>query len=207
MSKRDVHIKSLIDSSSVFLKSTQRGPLPVMRGSLSPEYGMLTVQHESSAQERNHEEKDIEEGTMFVTRQYKLATITHGLSPSRMKGLIPIVLVETVTRWNMIHTGCVLFVTSVGTAYHTVDVTLLVEDRLADRMLLQLYNYDRAKDRPFDIFPKGTRLAVLEPYLRFPLDNPENPVCMRCDNPQHVRVLSATHRPTMGAGNGRASLL
>ena len=128
---------------------------------------------------------------MIGTRQSKLAAITHGVAPPSMKGLIPILLGEAVTRVNMIHTGRVLFVTSVGTAYRTVGVTLLVEDRSADRMLLQLYNYVRAKDRPFDIFPKGTRLAVLEPYLRFPLDSPENPVCMRCDNPQHIRVLTA----------------
>jgi tetratricopeptide (TPR) repeat protein len=183
--------KSLIDSSLDFFKSAQRDPLPVMRGSLFRDYGRLTMQHESSAQERNREEKDIDEGTVLGTRQSKLAAITHGVAPPRMKGLIPILLGEAVTRVNMIHTGRVLFVTSVGTAYRTVGVTLLVEDRSADRMLLQLYNYVRANDRPFDIFPKGTRLAVLEPYLRFPLDSPENPVCMRCDNPQHIRVLTA----------------
>jgi hypothetical protein len=138
---------------------------------------------------------------MAATRQSKLAAITHGVAPPGMKGLIPILLGEAVTRVNMIHTGRVLFVTGVGTAYRTVGVTLLVEDRSADRVLLQLYNYVRSKDRPFDIFPKGTRMAVLEPYLRLPLDSPENPVCMRCDNPQHVRVLIA--RQWERAMNGR----
>jgi hypothetical protein len=75
-----------------------KGALPVLRGSLSPEYGMLTLQHESSAQERNHQEKDIEEGTMAATRQSKLAAITHGVAPPGMKGLIPILLGEAVTR-------------------------------------------------------------------------------------------------------------
>ena len=161
-----------------------------MRGAI-PAYGLTTRQHESSADEKNRLETAVEEGGAVCMRQSKLAAITHGVAPRSLKGLVPILLREAVTRVNMIHSGRVLFVTNVGTAYRTVGVTLLVEDRTEDRMLLQLYNYVRANDKPVAIFPKGTKLAVLEPYLRFPLDSPENPVCMRCDNPQHVRVLTA----------------
>ena len=180
--------KTFLDNATKLGKGEK---LPVMRGSLTPAI-LLTTQHEVEAERRNQEEeaplKNCE--VMFRSLQTKTAPITHGIAPRSLRGLTPISLAEAVEQVNMIHTGRVLFATTVGTAFRTVGVTLLVEDQCHDRMLLQLYNYVRPQDKPFHVFPMGTRLAILEPYLRFPLDLAENPACMRCDNPQAVRVLT-----------------
>ncbi len=38
--------------------------------------------------------------------------------------------------------------------------------------------------------PPGTHLALVDPYLKYPKDDPSaGPLCLRCDNPQAVRVL------------------
>jgi hypothetical protein len=90
---------------------------------------------------------------------------------------------------NKIHSGKVLLATVVGTAYRVVGISLLVEDTLGSRLKLQLYNYMNDDTSPMDVFPQGTHLAILEPYLKFPRDNPTQVPNMRCDNPQAIRII------------------
>ena len=162
-----------------------RGALPVMSARLPDRYA-LTKGHQLQAGQAGGFNKS-EGFATVVTRVTLLAPITHGVAPP-IEGLTPVLLSEAITAVNKIHTGRVLFLTSVDAPYRTVGVTLLVEDANGDRMVLQLYNFVRAREDPAEVFPPGTRLAMLEPYLRFPRDDPANPVCMRCDNPQAVRV-------------------
>jgi hypothetical protein len=40
--------------------------------------------------------------------------------------------------------------------------------------------------------PVGTHLALVDPYMRYTQDNPSaNTLCLRCDNPQAVRVMES----------------
>jgi hypothetical protein len=62
--------------------------------------------------------------------------------------------------------------------------------------VFQLYNFsptphyggDSVEDAT--LVPAGTHLALVHPYLRFPMDDPAaGPPCLRCDNPQAARIL------------------
>ena len=60
----------------------------------------------------------------------------------------------------------------------------------------QLYNFSRTPrwgdecEEHADLLPPGTHLALVDPYLRYPKDDPTTgPPCVRCDNPQAVRIL------------------
>ena len=168
---------------------TERGALPVMRGELIPPLELHMV-HVRTAAEVATVNAHVGEGYAFRTTM--LAPITHGVAPQSLKGLAPILLSEAITGVNMIHAGRVLFLTSVATAFRTVGVQVLGQDANGARVLCFLYNYVRPEEDPAAVFPPGTRLAMMEPYLRFPLDDPKNPACVRCDNPQAVRVFAST---------------
>jgi hypothetical protein len=159
-----------------------RGALPVMSATL-PDRSAITRAHDFGLSQ-NLESKE-GNSTMRVTM---LAAITHGVAPA-IDGLTPILLGEAITAVNKIHTGRVMYLTSVSTAFRTVGVAVLADDSKGDRIVLQLYNYVRSHEVPAEIFPPGTRIAMLEPYLRFPRDDPANSmIFLRCDNPQAVRV-------------------
>ena len=185
--------QSEIDSMTTFLGHAnantarlERGALPVMRARLQDR---MSIARGHVFEAANASELRKPAGGCIM-RNTMLAPITHGIAPP-IEALSPILLAEAITAVNKIHTGRVMYLKSVGTAFRLVAVSVLAEDASGDRMVLQLYNYVRADEDPREIFPPGTRLAMLEPYLRFPRDDPANPVCMRCDNPQAVRVFPA----------------
>lgn len=119
-----------------------------------------------------------------------VAPIIHGIAPP-LPSLQQIHLVEAVKKVNMIHTGKVLFVKTIEKAFRSVGTSLLVQDCNNGVIFLNLYNFVLDEENPQDFFPRGSYLAVLEPYLRFTLDNSNNPVHVRCDNPQAVVVFDS----------------
>jgi len=167
---------------------TQGGALPVMRGNLPDPFGIARF-HKEKAAELAAAAVDDDMGIQFISMR---PPITHGVAPQSLTGLAPILLSEAVAAVNKIHAGRVLFLTSVGTAYRSQGVHVLCRDANEAIVLCVLYNYVLPEGDPAEVFPPGTRLAMLEPYLRFPQDNPDRPAFVRCDNPQAVRVFAST---------------
>jgi tetratricopeptide (TPR) repeat protein len=163
----------------------KQGALPVMRGQL-PDKAMITQVHREQVAQMAAFENDPLTTKLATT---SAAPLTHGVAPQSLAGLVPISLAEAVNEVNKIHSGRVLYMSVVGEPYRTVGVALLAEDGNGDRVLLQLYNYVPESVHPRDVLPVGTKLALLEPYLRFPRDLPQNPPCLRCDNPQAARII------------------
>eukprot|EP00798_Chlamydomonas_sp_ICE-L_P016005 gene16005-22143_t len=132
-----------------------------------------------------------------------LAPIMPGVAPQALAGLKPIVIAEVLQSDNMIHSGRVIFLTivevayrTVGTSVRTIGTSVSVRDIEGNIMTLKLYNYFPAEVVPRTIMPAGTRIALVEPYMRFTRENAYQPdkedveLYLRCDNPQAVHVLS-----------------
>eukprot|EP00798_Chlamydomonas_sp_ICE-L_P007806 gene7806-1003_t len=170
-------------------KRVTRGPLPVMEGTL-PDSERLLLGHHFYAAQAGTCEKTRENGMGVSSFSTFAPPITHGVAPRTFAALEPIVLAEAVRQVNMIHSGRVMFLTTVEEAYRTVATSLLVKDTEGNMMVLHLYNYVPAEMSPRKMIPAGTHIALVEPYLRFPRDDESHPVTLRCDNPQAVHVLS-----------------
>eukprot|EP00798_Chlamydomonas_sp_ICE-L_P001720 gene1720-33128_t len=169
-------------------KRETHGALPVMSATL-PNRMEMVLRHRAVAKARDAE-NSINQSSQGRIASTLLAPFTHGVAPQALAGLEPIVLSEAVQEVNMIHAGRVMFLTIVEDALRTVATSVIVRDTEGDMMTLHLYNYVPAEVLPWTLLPVGTHIALVEPYLRFPLDDEQQPVCMRCDNPQAVHVLS-----------------
>eukprot|EP00798_Chlamydomonas_sp_ICE-L_P011462 gene11462-34176_t len=186
--KLDEEIASLMSGTMRIAQAVKRretqGPLPVMHGTL-PNRMELVLQHRAEAARARDSENVIQRVSSSM-----LAPVTHGVAPQGLSGLEPIVLSEAVQKVNMIQVGRVMFLTIVEEAFRTVATSMIVKDTQGNIMTLHLYNYVPAEVLPRVMLPVGSRIAFVHPYLRFPRDNEANPVCMRCDNPQAVHLLS-----------------
>eukprot|EP00798_Chlamydomonas_sp_ICE-L_P005547 gene5547-4182_t len=168
-------------------RATQ-GPLPVMHATLPDRMGMVLQHRALVARARDTENTVHQQGS--PVRSILLAPVTHGVAPQGLSGLEPIVLSEALQKVNMIQIGRVMFLTIVEEAYRTVATSMIVRDTEGNNMCLHLYNYVPPEVLPGVMLPVGSRIALVHPYLRFPRDDQRNWVCMRCDNPQAVHLLS-----------------
>eukprot|EP00808_Paulinella_micropora_P030318 g7759.t1 len=178
------------------LKAAQQKGVPrVTRGRLFSAVD-ITALHERDVQAfklRQQNKKDIINiNAVYNSSHTVLAAITHGVAPASLSGLRPIVLAEAVQQVNKLHAGCVMLLTVVAQAIRLSSATtLLLEDTRGDRSLLQLHYYhtDQETDTLDSVFPLGTHLLLLEPYMRFPCNDESKPPSLRCDNPQMVRMV------------------
>eukprot|EP00798_Chlamydomonas_sp_ICE-L_P016013 gene16013-22150_t len=191
--KEEEDIASMMSSIREVAKAAKRreahGLLPVMRGTL-PDRMQMKLHHRSQVAKARSDENKTDQGTKMMATTSMLAPITHGVAPQALPGLKPIVLSEAVQKVNMIHAGRVMFLTIVEEAYRTVGTSVIVRDIEGNIMTLNLYNYVPAEVLPRTMIPVDSHIALVEPYLRFVRDDADMPVCMRCDNPQAVHVLS-----------------
>eukprot|EP00798_Chlamydomonas_sp_ICE-L_P004635 gene4635-14831_t len=125
----------------------------------------------------------------FLIQGPSEGTPLYGEEEEALSGLRPIVLAEAVHQVNHVHSGRVMFLTAVEEAFRAAGTNLLVEDTEGNIMVLHLYNFVPPEVVPLTMIPVGTRIALAEPYLRSMCADPY-PVCMRCDNPQAVHLLS-----------------
>ncbi|XP_065673602.1 uncharacterized protein LOC136090690 [Hydra vulgaris] len=110
---------------------------------------------------------------------------THGICRGYFN-LNSVSLREAVKKINKIQHDCVLFLKTIHDCIRVVATETVVEDMLGDVVSLNIYNYVLPEEDPRKIFPRGTFLALCQPYLRFPRNNPNNPPVLRTDNPQTV---------------------
>ena len=177
-------------------KGIDNSPLPVMRGKIQPR---SLVERHADDELKNFEisklnanlTSKISPHVLPVLPTFTVASpITHGIAPSLIN-LKEIYLKEAIERVNTIQSGRVLFVETIKPAYRFTATLLCVCDTNADVMMLNLYNYFLPDEDPQKVFPSGTYLAIMEPYLRFAKNNPSKPTIIRTDNPQTIVVFDS----------------
>lgn len=99
------------------------------------------------------------------------AAFTHSSIPP-IHSLKPITLAKVAKRVNDIHRDKVLFVRTVAPAFKINATNLLVDDG-SDVILLSVYNFVDEKQDPQKVFPVGTHIAVLQPYMKHARDDPK----------------------------------
>ena len=114
--------------------------------------------------------------------------IEHGVAPDFTKQLIRTTIQEVAQKVNHIHKNHVMFVKTIHAPLRLVGTVLLVEDEKRDCIMLSLYNYVAHDEDPKDVFPVGTHLALLDPYMKNSQDDRSKNLILRCDNPQCVIV-------------------
>lgn len=131
---------------------------------------------------------DTDAASSFKIFQSTRPAIEHGVAPSifSIKDLRHVTIQQVVKKVNHIHTDSVMFLTVTHVPYRQVGTSLLVEDDKNDCIMLSLYNYVATDEDPKNVFPVGTRLALLAPYLKNSQDDRSKNLMLRCDNPQCV---------------------
>ena len=96
---------------------------------------------------------------------------------------------------NQITTGAVLFAKVVGPAAFRLNphaaTNMLIQDENSDYMVACIYNFVRPDQDPAFVFSTGTFLAFLQPYMKFAMDDPNQNLMLRCDNPLAIRIFNS----------------
>eukprot|EP00873_Tetraselmis_striata_P007155 jgi/Tetstr1/427419/TSEL_017583.t1 len=120
------------------------------------------------------------------------APLMHGFAPPDCTALTPILLSEVARRVNRIHTGRVLFARVVLPPYREVGTSVLLRDAAGDLAKACLYNCVGQHEEPDELYPEGTLLALMEPYMCHARDDPAaGDLLLRTDNPQTVVVFES----------------
>lgn len=171
------------------LDRRSKPPLPIMAGLIEPPH-VLVAMTEQELIQYHQRESGTNKKSQTIQTITLLAPITHGIAPSFID-LQPITIQEAIMHVNTIHTGRVLFVKTIRKSFRKVGTALLVEDSNDDLIMLYVYNFVSPEENPQLVFPCGTFIAILEPYLRFSMDNPKLPVMIRTDNPQSIIIFES----------------
>lgn len=167
------------------------GRPPVMRCHLEGQ--QCRAAHEAGfRQDLAAYERKLAAGAAYVHPTTTMAApLTHGVAPP-LEECTAITLAEAVAGTNQIWTGRVLFLRTTMPCLRVVATSFLVEDDAGDVINAHLYNYTPREEDPRRRFPSGTRLALLEPYVRHAKDDARTGMLMlRCDNPQAVVVFES----------------
>lgn len=168
------------------VKSRQNEEAPAI---VSAELPLPQVAYVKYAIFYNHQKKIRESASSLSTMfaQTMGASHQHGTLVLSPENLCQIRLREIATRINYIHTGRILFAKTVYfDPVRQVGTSVLVEDDAGDLIMLSLYNFIPNDVEPSAVLPIGTRLAVLEPYMKRGRDSQQGELMLRCDNPQFV---------------------
>ncbi|KAL6043620.1 STIP1 y and U box-containing protein 1 [Balamuthia mandrillaris] len=90
---------------------------------------------------------------------------------------------------NNVHEGKVFYCRTIEDACRATALISIVEDQEGQVTRLALYNYAMQTAVPEAVLPRGTRLALLDPFYKMAMDG--QPV-LRCDNPAAVVVFDPT---------------
>ncbi|KAL6069720.1 TOM (translocase of outer membrane) complex component [Balamuthia mandrillaris] len=90
---------------------------------------------------------------------------------------------------NNVHEGKVFYCRTIEDACRATALISIVEDQEGQVTRLALYNYAMPTAVPEAVLPRGTRLALLDPFYKMAMDG--QPV-LRCDNPAAVVVFDPT---------------
>ncbi|KAL0238007.1 hypothetical protein GEMRC1_012481 [Eukaryota sp. GEM-RC1] len=151
------------------------------RGFLPPSYMVYTV---------------FEEGRRTApTTSQETFSINHSMGSAIRHRVIPpihslrhISLSSVVKRVNHIHSGRVLFGRIIADPWRVTGTQILIEDLNNDIIQLSSYNLVPNDQSPSNYFPKGSYIAVIEPYMKNVMDSRENIVLLRCDHPEGIVV-------------------
>ena len=156
----------------------QAGKPPICKGFFLPsEYLMQVYEAEKEA-----EKKDKKKAGKEWIRDSVQAAEVHVSIPA-LETLRKIELSQIVKEVNKIHWDRVLYATVVTSPFKTVSVQIMIRDQHDQICRLCIYNSggDHTK------LTRGTRLAVLAPYMKHARDDSTTGVVMlRCDNPKGV---------------------
>jgi tetratricopeptide (TPR) repeat protein len=202
---------AFIDTNTVGLdierqvrQAQERGKPPSFAATLPPPYlnrmGYISL-YEAHEDYRSYARKMNNRAIQMNVTQTMRPHILHGPAPPILS-LRGTTLQEVATKVNHIHDECIMFVKTIYNAHRVVGTCMLVEDDNGDCLMLSLYNFVTVNEDPKDIFPKGTYLALLAPYMKNSADDPSRNLLLRCDNPECVRMFSS-RRSWLAAKRGK----
>ena len=93
---------------------------------------------------------------------------------------------------NKLTLGAVLFAKTLDPPAFRINphmaTNILIQDTNGDCMMACIYNCVAPEDDPVKVFPAGTGVALLLPYMKYAMDNPSANLMLRCDSPQAIRI-------------------
>jgi hypothetical protein len=185
--KEDPHRLLLVEAPSLLrdVKYGLKSAPPAEYSARLPPSLITKIHSDNSLPKHREEHANIKETGKFQSRKTMAAPLEHGIAPP-LRSLQPISLQQVAQRINYIHEGHVLFATTIKTAFRVVGTTLLVQDDICDCVRVGLYNIVATTEDPATVFPVGTHLAFLCPYMKNSHDMVDQELLLRCDNPQCV---------------------
>ncbi|GKY98779.1 hypothetical protein MPSEU_000834100 [Mayamaea pseudoterrestris] len=120
-----------------------------------------------------------------TSRTTMTAALKHGpVAP--LKSLKRTTLKEVARRVNYIHSDLVLFLSTSEPACMLDGALVFVEDDCGDCIPLSLRNFVQPDQKVAELLPSGMKLALLAPYMKNMEDDLDEPLELRCDNPQCI---------------------
>ena len=130
-------------------------------------------------------------GELFTVPQSMGAALEH-LSFPPLHTLRPVTLRQLALHVNTIANGCVLCAQLCGASAFRVSPALatnfVVCDADGNMVMASIYNRVPMDQQPTRVFPDRSYVAILDPYMKFPRDDPRYPPMLRCDHPMGVTV-------------------
>lgn len=189
MDRKEHKLKCKIESATGTLtgraqKQTQNIKIPsVMKGDLLSKLDCLCAF-----------KFDLATNRMFPPTTMKSALV-HETMP-KLKDLTAISLNEIVKYVNKIHWDKILYGKIITTLFKSTSWQMIVEDINGDTCRLCLYNF--GENKPFQ---KNSYIAIKAPYMKHALDDPCNPVMLRCDNKDGVELIENYEKWKMYSNN------
>ncbi|KAL0206813.1 hypothetical protein P9112_012524 [Eukaryota sp. TZLM1-RC] len=172
--------KDLLEPFEQVIQQRQSaGPPSIYSGVLPPESVYRYIFEEGGKQSSNHQ------GHSSLVKQSVGSAIRHIVIPP-LETLRPITLSSIVQKVNYLHSGYVLFAKVVADPFRSTATHVLIRDSNSHFMQLSSYNLVPADKDPAIYFPKGSYVAVIEPFMKNAQDSRANPLLLRCDHPHGI---------------------
>lgn len=163
----------------------RKGLPPVYSAVLRPAWYNRNVYDTSMENTKKLQSRTNSQQGVVALNQTMRPALEHGIAPS-LETVKPTTLRHVAEKVNHIHLDRVIFVTTMCEAHRQVGTNVLVEDDAGDCLMLSVYNFVQKDEDPEDIFPVGSHLAILCPYMKNARDDRDLQLFLRCDNPQCV---------------------
>ena len=188
---KHIHRKTKQCSPLVFMESIRNGgsPAKAQQCEYPPVYSadLPPPQLSRSRYEKLFAEtkSKMKHQDMVRIKQTEPPSIEHGVAPS-LELLRHTTMREVAKKVNKIHQDCVLFVKTIYRPCHVANASILVEDEEGTCLMLSVYNFIQPSKELDEVFPVGTCLALLAPYILNVNDDKYHNLILRCDNPQCI---------------------
>lgn len=200
---RATTVSTGLDIARLAQEANERGRPPEYEALLPPPHvnrmGYINLHNENVKLAKNR--KGTQNTTQVNSNSTMRPHIQHGPAPPILS-LQAITLREVAKKVNYIHDDRILFVKTIHEAHRIVGTNLLVEDDCGDCLLFSVYNLVPPDVDPRDVFPEGTYLALLAPYMKNSGDDPNRNLLLRCDNPECIRTFPS-RRTWLAAKRGK----